>query len=320
VLSRIAGNCFWLGRYLERAENTARVASVAHSSALIPVDRTDYQPWLEGLKIAGDVALYGTLHDRDRGDDVAEFLLIDRENPSSVVSCLRSAGSNAQSARNQLGDGYWEAVNATWIVADNISLLDLAKRGAEDIADWAINRCRLIRGCTDDLLRDELPNVISAGVCLERADYLLRLLAVSLPPARAEWPGIAGSLGYLRLENLLNMAAVRDAFRRLHGRDAGPAEAAAMLLSHPGSPRSVLYNIVRLEAALAGCTGGLCPSLATVVELRGLIRQAGAQAIGDDLWGVLAQAHLMLGAVASSVERDHFALPAPPVHAAETGA
>jgi uncharacterized alpha-E superfamily protein len=311
VLSRIAGNCFWLGRYLERAENTARVVVVAHSASLIPTATDAFQPWADALKIAADPAAYRIHHKRMDGQAVATFMLVDRDNPSSVVSCLVTGAANARRARNRLGDAYWEAINRSWIEADNLDAIDIGHRGIDEIADWAITSCQLIRGCGDELLRDELPNVISAGCYLERADFILRLLAVSLPQASAETPITPGSLGYLRLENILNASATRDAFHLLHARDADAEDAAGMLLADPACPRSVLFNIVRLEAALSACTGGSCAALAQVAELRGLIRQAGGHPVSKELWTVLAQAHLMLGAVASAVERDHFSIPIP---------
>jgi len=311
VLSRIAGNCFWLGRYLERAENTARVVVVAHSASLIPTENDIFQPWSDALKIAADLASYRIHHKHMDGAAVSAFMLVDRDNPSSVVSCLVTGAANARRSRNRLGDAYWEAINKAWIEADNTDAVDLGNRGIDAVADWAITSCQLIRGCADDLLRDELPNVIAAGTYLERADFILRLLAVSLPQALADAPATPGSIGYLRLENILNASCTRDAYRLLHGREAGANEAATMLLADPSCPRSILFNIVRLEAALSSCTGGSCAALAQVAELRGLIRQVGSSPVTKELWSVLAQAHLILGAVASAVERDHFSIPMP---------
>ncbi len=318
MLRRIAGNCFWLGRYLERAENAARVAMVAQSFGLCPPGEIDYQPWLEALKVAGDQALFRARHEAITGTQVGAFLLIEREHPSSVVNSLRSCGSNARSARNLLGDGYWEAVNQAWIEADSMDAQVLAGRGCEAVAEWAIDHCRRIRGASDDLQRDELPAIIQAGASLERADFLLRLLAVCLPPALSAWPAVSGSIGHQRLECLLAHAGRHDPFRRLHSRSAGPAEAAVMILSDPASPRSVACNLSRLEAALGAATGGSCPAQAIVAELRAAVLRVSTSHAPD--WALLGQVHLGLGGIAAAVDRDHFRPPLPPASPAPTSA
>jgi uncharacterized alpha-E superfamily protein len=314
VLARIAGNCFWLGRYLERAENTARVAAVAQSFGLRPPGELEYQPWQEALKVAGDQALFRTRYDAVSGPLVATFLLVDRENPSSVANALRCCGSNARSARDLLGDGYWESVNQAWIEADRLDAAVLASRGVESIAEWTIDHCRSVRGAGEDLQRDELPNIIIAGSSLERADFLLRLLAVCLPGAVHAWPAEPGSIGHQRLESLLAQAGIHGPFRRLHSRSAGPLEAAQMILCDPASPRSVLCNLVRLEAALGAATGGQCPAQGLVSELRAQVRRMAERPAID--WSALGQIHLGLGGIAATVERDHFR-PSPPPAAAQ---
>jgi len=306
VLRRIAGNCFWLGRYLERAENTARLAAAAN--ARHDLGETP-RAWVDALAIGAAAAGYAAVHETVAAAPAAAFLLVERANPGSVAQSLRAAGANARSARDLLGDAYWEAINTAWIEADALDPIDVAGKGPEELAEWAQTRCRTIRGAGDDLPRDEVAHAIAVGGAVERCDFVARLLAVTLggDGDLTAAPPTLGTPERERLEFLLAAIGLRDAFRRLHGGDGGPEQAWALLVSSPSNPRSLLLNLVRLEAGLAALAGSTrSPALAEVAAIRERVSRWAQEPPTDDRVARLGETHLAIGAAAAAIERDHF--------------
>src|SRR5258708_29535453 len=88
---------------------------------------------------------------------------------------------NARTARPWIGNGLWEAISTTWIEARAFDHDILAARGLEDVLSWSVQRCQLIRGASEDLFEDDVPQVLAIGRALERFDYTARLLRAVLP-------------------------------------------------------------------------------------------------------------------------------------------
>ncbi len=317
MLSRVANNCLWLGRYLERAENTARlvgavnvVAGVVEVEPDLSTDDARFDPWLEALKCGADLGAYKELGKPIQAASTAPYMLVDRANPSSVVSCMRSAGGNARTARHLLGDSYWEAVNTAWIEADDFDADDVVAVGIEAIVEWAIDRCRLIRGTADDLMRDELPHVIEAGICIERVDFVARLLGVMLPATLDRRHPAVASTAHQRIDTLMNAAGARETFRRVSPDRGSTADAVELLTSLNACPRSLARNLALLERSLTGFTaGGTCAAIVLVAELRDKLGEAASGRFAGDWKTVLGEIHLGIGAVAATVERDHLSVP-----------
>ena len=315
MLSRIAGNCFWLARYLERAENGARLIGVAHAKALLGVDDpADPQPWLAAMRVVGDIATYKTRYPDFSAGTAASFLVCSRDNPSSLVGCFQIARTNARTARDLIPDDYWEEINDTWLAGLAIDEAALEARGLVPTLEWFRSRCRAIRGASHDLLLDELPQVLAAGQATERIDFLARLLRSSLPGLLADRKGAhtPGTPAYQRLDALLSAAGALEMYRRSTHGVGSVDDAVHLLVADPDEPRALLASIDAFADAVEGLTGGApCHALTDISALRALVVGAAPDFLGGDWHGLLGQVVARTSVIANTLERDHFSTPEP---------
>ncbi len=151
----------------------------------------------------------------------------------------------------------WDAINTTWLSAQALDPEQLATRGVDDVAAWAMQSCYLVRGAAEDLLRDEVPHALWLGQAMERADHVARLLSVFLRGQLAD-PEVAvvpGTPVYRRWEALLCATALDEPYRRAHSAAIDPEKALRLILTHPTSPRSIAFNGRRIHAAIEGLFG-----------------------------------------------------------------
>ena len=116
MLSRTADHLFWMSRYTERAENTARMLDVNYQSSLLPQSQAMAQAGWEGLiSISELLPAYTKVHGDIKAREVMDFMVKDESNPSSILSCLSSARENARAVRGTLTTEVWETENTTWL-------------------------------------------------------------------------------------------------------------------------------------------------------------------------------------------------------------
>ena len=116
MLSRTADHLFWMSRYTERAENTARMLDVNYQTSLLPQSEAVAQLGWQGLLSISELqAAYGERYGDVRPQAVMEFMVKDETNPSSIISCLRAARENARAVRGSLTTEVWETQNQTWL-------------------------------------------------------------------------------------------------------------------------------------------------------------------------------------------------------------
>lgn len=259
MLKRLAGNCFWMGRYLERAENIARTLGVVERLAHAPEHHRDPGPlWTETLMMCSDENQFRELGHHPDAGSVLEWCFLDRSNQSSVLNCLGTARDNARTARHLLTNDSWEALNGAWIEMqgwhDRVAVE--AHGGWEDACAWATRQCLLVRGAFLELPRDQLPQVITMGQMTERLAYTATVLQMS-PITRAGdaacWPG---SPLQRRTEAALAAAGGIDTFGRGDRGGVCPREVVNFLLGDPVSPRSLLVCSRAIVECIVGLTGG----------------------------------------------------------------
>ena len=117
MLSRVAAQLYWLSRYLERAENMARILEVGQSFALLSSDSSRAAPYTasEPLVITDTLAAFQDTGRPMRSDQVAQFLAWDPDHPSSIFNCIQSCRENARSVRGAMTVEMWECINDTWL-------------------------------------------------------------------------------------------------------------------------------------------------------------------------------------------------------------
>jgi uncharacterized alpha-E superfamily protein len=250
VLSRIAEALYWMGRYLERADDTARLLDVYVHRMVVEVnDERVGHSLLESMGIKGDRLADLSVDGPIDLWKATELLAYDVDNPSSVVGSLSLARENARGLREILATEVWEALNRTYHELDN-HVRAARTLGPHLLFQWVRDRVALVGGLIDTvLLHDDGWRFLTIGRCLERVDMTARLLAAVPPDADpSRWSGVLVSCG------------ANDAFLRTYGGDIDAARALSVLLLDPDFPRSVSYALAQAEAALDAVDGGQRPS------------------------------------------------------------
>ncbi|HRD98770.1 MAG TPA: alpha-E domain-containing protein [Rubrivivax sp.] len=180
MLSRTADHLFWMARYMERAENTARMLDVNYQTALLPQSaQMTEQGWSGLLSISELTGLFSQKHRQVNARSVMEFMVRDETNASSIVACLRAARENARAVRGALTTEVWETQNQTWLEFNRMLKDDALERDPGNFFEWVKFRSHLSRGVTvGTMLQDEALHFLRIGTFLERADNTARLLDV----------------------------------------------------------------------------------------------------------------------------------------------
>ncbi len=180
MLSRTADHLFWMSRYTERAENTARMLNVSYETSLLPQSSATVQSGWEGLlSISELLAAYTQIHGEVKAHNVMQFMLMDPNNPSSIISCLRAARENARAVRGALTTEVWETQNQTWLEVNRMIRSGEFEADPGKFFEWVKFRSHLSRGVTvGTMLMDESLHFMRLGTFLERADNTARLVDV----------------------------------------------------------------------------------------------------------------------------------------------
>ena len=237
MLSRVASNLYWMSRYLERAENMARILDVGASLALLS-SQDDERSATEPLVITETLEAFSGTGAARTPEQVARFLAWDTDHPSSIVNCLQACRENARSVRGSITSEMWENINDTWLQM-------VAKRPLKPIDasffEWVKERSHLFRGITYATIRRDQPYLfIRLGTFLERADNTARILSVK--EARQHQTQRADDLSdHYRLSAVLRSVSALEAYRDTY-RDAIDADrVASLLIFDPALPRSLRF-------------------------------------------------------------------------------
>ncbi len=245
MLSRTADSLFWMSRYIERAESTARMLDVTFQVSLLPQSpRLRSQGWHSLLASTELRQQFDARFDALNGRNVLEFMTRDADNPASIYSCLRAARECARAVRGSLTTEVWETCNITWLELQR-RLPGLALHAdPREFFDWVKFRSHLSRGVVaGTMLRDEALAFLGLGAHLERADNTARLLDVAFidtgDEAQASAEAGDTSLDFYRWSALLHSVSGFETYRKVYRDVLTPARVAELLIFHPGMPRSL---------------------------------------------------------------------------------
>lgn len=178
MLSRVAHQVYWLARYLERAEDTARMLN-AYFYVVLDLPKSVRLQWLELIHITGNWALFESLYKRLDERNVMNFLLVDPRNPSSVVSSISTARENLRTTREIFPSEIWEALNNLYHYSTENANSAIARRKRYDYLSEVIYECQLIYGIlSGSMSRDAVYRFLTLGFNLERIEMTTRILDV----------------------------------------------------------------------------------------------------------------------------------------------
>lgn len=254
MLGRTASNLFWMGRYMERAENVARLTEVGHRLSLTPDVGSGYrEDWKNTLATAGCDDPAGAGLTKLTSEAVQKYLLFDRRNPSSVASCLEAARTNGRSVRTALTREVWEALNTAWIEFGGFQPDDIRPGKLPELLDWVREKTALFRGAVQGtLLHDEGYRFLQLGNFIERSDNTARILDTRYSALLPTTEAAAGERGMYQWETILRSVAAHRSYRHVYKDRYRPRKVAEFLILRQEMPRSLRYSQNHVTRALAG--------------------------------------------------------------------
>jgi len=268
MLSRTASNLYWMARYIERAENTARMLHIAHQKAMLASARAvSAGEWAQPLLITGRHAAYVASGRPIDAPSVTSYMAIDPDNPASIAACLRHARENARAVRSTITSEMWEVVNTTWLGLRDFNTDLCESREAGRLLAWVKERSHLFRGVTfGTMLHDEAFRFNRLGTFLERGDNTVRILDVTYH-ALVEDEDIPHA-EYYHWTALLRSVSALEAYRKVYRDNLDPERVARFLMLDRQLPRSLMYCIHEVYMALESVIGSVqAPPMRTVMGL-----------------------------------------------------
>ncbi|MCF8162525.1 MAG: alpha-E domain-containing protein [Sulfuritalea sp.] len=241
MLSRTADHLFWMARYTERAENTARMLDVNIQTQLLPQSaEAAEQGWRAVLGISELQPAFDEKYGLVSRKDVIDFMVRDPDNGSSIIACLTQARENARAVRGTLTTEVWETQNTTWLEM-NVLLKDkVLQRDPSEFFEWVKHRSHLSRGVTiGTMLKDESFYFIRLGTFLERADNTARLLDVKFHGKDHELLG-ATDRDFYHWAAVLRSVSAFETYRKAYRDVITPERVAELLILRGDMPRSLI--------------------------------------------------------------------------------
>ncbi|HSV53440.1 MAG TPA: alpha-E domain-containing protein [Burkholderiaceae bacterium] len=257
MLSRTADHLFWMSRYTERAENTARMLDVNYQTSLLPQSAAVAQfGWQGLLSISELLPSYAALHDEIKPQEVMEFMVKDEDNPSSIISCLRAARENARAVRGTLTTEVWETQNQTWLEVNRMLRSGEFERDPAQFFEWVKFRSHLSRGVTvGTMLMDEALYFMRLGTFLERADNTARLVDVKFHAVQSDFFGAASEkdqeYDFYHWSAILRSVSGFEVYRKVYRDVITPERVAELLILRPDMPRSLHASLNEVVHNLA---------------------------------------------------------------------
>lgn len=241
MLSRTADSLFWMARYMERAEQMARLIDMGRRMAATPCRVNGFRnEWPAVLSAAGSSHLFFAQHDTAEHWAAIKFLMLDRDNPSSVVSCFDRARANARAARGAITVEMWQAVNDAWIEMRKLGPERLENGAMSPLIDWVKERAGYFRGATEStVLRNDGYEFLRLGLFLERIDNTARLMDVKTYMAARR--GDDAAVDQYEWIALLRAAGVLRAYHAVYKTSYAPERIAEFLMLNPQCPRSLAF-------------------------------------------------------------------------------
>lgn len=245
LLSRFAENVFWLGRYLERAENLARILDINETYAR---DNPDGPDWKRALVLNSDVERFSQTYDAIDARNVLAFYVTDKNNPTSIISCLTSARENARSVRHLISTEMWTQINILHGNVRAITPKDIRPSNLSNTARRIIIGCQTFEGIAEGtFFRGEPWQFYHLGKYVERADQSTRILDMGCDQLFIEE---GDAVAWVHWNVLLRSVSGYHAFCACHPAASSPEAIAEFLLYDKEFPRAVGLCIARLTERL----------------------------------------------------------------------
>ena len=259
MLARVADSLYWLARYIERAENTARILDVNLQVTLdsdqsgSDAEARDWQPIIATLE---DQKLFHSLHAVTNGDAVCEFVTFAQENPNSIACCVAHARENARTVREYISSEMWERINGLYLWLNSDVARQLFTGSAIDFYRQVVDYSHQFHGTSDaTLTHGEGWQFLQIGKHLERADAGSRILDLKYHILLPSGEQVGGNVDTVQWQAVLKSCSAFEAYRKIYTGQVTPWRVAEFILLYEDFPRSVRFSCERLDRALHRISG-----------------------------------------------------------------
>jgi uncharacterized alpha-E superfamily protein len=266
MLSRIADSLFWMARYMERAEHTARLLDVNYHMLLEGSLESYRLRWDAIVTISGEQDLFFELYREANAHNVFEFLGFREDNPNSIVTSINRVRENARTIRDRISREMWEDINSLYHRLREINREAEIQAGPHRFCNEIKFASHRFHGVAHDTLpHDEGWHFLQAGRSLERAETTARIVDVEYHKLVEGPVALAGTDNHQWMAVLKSVAAYEIYRREYHSR-IDPEKVAELLVLHARHPRSIRFNIDAVQSSLRAISGSAPGSYASEAE------------------------------------------------------
>ena len=257
MLSRVADSLYWMSRYIERAENDARLLDVNLQLLLdLGGEAAAMEHWTPIIESLEETDLFDSLYSTADEQSVTEFLSLQKENPNSILSCLTLARENARSTREQISSEMWEQINRLYLFVHSETAKQLLGTSPHEFFKRIIHGSHLLQGITSaTMTHGEEWDFIRIGAFLERADSTSRILDVKYHILLPSGENVGGNVDTIQWMAVLKSCSGLEAYCKLYVSQVAPWKVAEFLITHRAFPRSIRYCIDSLDHGLHRISG-----------------------------------------------------------------
>ncbi len=306
MLSRVVETIYWMARYIERAEDMARLINV-NSNLLLDLPKGIAPGWRPLVTITGCEEQFNELEDRDDQKVILRFLVGDQRNPSSIICSLQQARENARTIRDVIPREAWEQINSIHLYAKENLASGLSQRGRFKYLRNIISHCQLLTGMLAGTMNhDEGYIFLRMGRNLERADMTSRIIDVRSASLLAEDAPELRPLDNIQWMSVLKSMTGYQMYRREMQVSVRRADVLRFLMQSTSFPRSVLHCMGELEAALSLLPNNEDP-LRAVARVKRTIQEANVRKLAQNaLHDFLDELQLGLSDIHTDVQNAYF--------------
>ena len=251
MLSRTADNLFWIARYMERAETAARLLEVGSRIALLPSAGGYRNEWDSLLQASGNADAFARKYGDPVQRNIESFLFFDRDNPSSVASCITTARENGRIVRTALTAQVWDALNTAFQELRHLERTPRSELELSRLTEWTMRHAAMVRGAIEaTLLRNDGWDFLNLGYHLERADNTARLMDVKYYVLLPKVEFVGSGLDNYQWTTLLRAMSAHRAFHWAYGGEVTAAKIAHFLILNPQCPRSLTTCVEEISLHL----------------------------------------------------------------------
>jgi uncharacterized alpha-E superfamily protein len=277
MLSRVADSLYWMSRYIERAENNARIAEVNLQLLLDLANQPEpntQEQWNPVISSLEENELFSSLYETLDGKAAIDFVSLQKQNPNSIYSCLTLARENARSTREQMSSEMWEQINRMYLFVKSESGKKLLRSSPYEFFKRIIGGSHLFQGITDaTMTHGEGWDFMRIGKLLERADCTSRILDLKYHILLPSGERVGGNIDTIQWMAVLKSCSALEAYRKIYVDQVAPWKVAEFIITHVDFPRSIRFSVDLLDAALHRISGSSEANYANEAErLSGRLR------------------------------------------------